>query len=75
MLAIRVRFIRATDKKPCRICADNGRQKMYVAYDYIDIDAQAKELVLAFVAKYHKRSRGVSLQPVTYNQVDYYGLL
>ena len=75
MLAIRVRFIGGDMAKPARLCADNGRDKMYVAYDYIDIDAQAKKLVQDFVAKFHNRARGVSLQPISYNQVDYYGLL
>lgn len=75
MLAIRVRFINSTNKKPARICADNGRNKMYVGYDYISFEEQSKELVQSFVAKYHDKSRGVNLEPISYNEVDYYGLL
>lgn len=75
MLAIRVRFIRSTDTKPCRICADNGKNKMYVAYDYISFEEQSLELVEAFVKKYHFRARGFNRVPVTYKEVDYYGLL
>ena len=58
MQAIRVRFLRPTNTKGCRLVCDNtNRDRMVVLFEWdTDVDEQTFKLAQAFVKKFHEHA-------------------
>ena len=75
MLCIRVRYLPATDHKPSRFVATDGRNKLTTNYQFENEDKEKLALAQAFRSKFLPLAPELQPEPFTFKGDSFYGFV
>ena len=75
MLCIRVRYLPATNKKPSRFVATDGRNTMTTSYQFENEEKEKLALAQAFRSKFLPLAPELQTEPFTFKGDCFYGFV